>query len=549
MDCPRCTTTIADGDRFCPKCGTSIPDSTIQQDPLVGMVVDERYRVTGLLGAGGMGRVYAAEHVKLGTRFAVKVLHDRFAGDPNREARFLREARLAAQLNHRNCVSVSDYGTVLGSPYIIMEYLEGESLASLLKRGRLETGHIVVILVQVALALEAAHSAGIVHRDLKPDNIMLVRDGSGTCVKVLDFGIAKLMDPEAEGTKLTADGSTCGTPEYMSPEQLSGGTVDHRTDFYALGCVLYEMLTGEAPFKAGNAMGVMLKHLNEVPKRPSDCCPDRSIPRPLEAVCLECLAKDPAERPATAEEFRRRLLSVRGSPDGEVPFAVEGAVGFAETEAVMPILSTPVLVSPGEVVGTVTQTPPFNGEVRSSGRRLPARRVWQIAAAVAAVSLSLVVFLVFSLKGSHDAPANPPNEEPAAQSAPSPALDAPAPDATHPGTSGVVESAPREPIVSAGDEPEPRKPPRKNGKKGTNGSLKQGQKLIDDGRCHEAINYFEGLLSSGRKDPEIHYGLGLCYTRRSQAASAIRHLETYLESNPRSKKKRARAEGMLKMLK
>src|SRR5579859_5487422 len=256
MQCPSCHTAVDETLRFCPSCGAALAGSGPSPDPLVGQTLGGKYRVVRLIGEGGMGCVYEGEQ-PLGTtkrRVAIKTLHPLLSRDAQIKLRFDREVGTIAELEDPHTIQVFDSGaTVDGILYIVMEYLQGRSLADLLeKEGPLAADRTLTILQQVCGSLEEAHARGIVHRDLKPDNIVLIeRARQKDYVKVLDFGIAKRAREEDSGQqKLTQQGMFGGTPPYMSPEQFSDRPIDARSDIYSLGVVTYEMLTGRLPFDA-----------------------------------------------------------------------------------------------------------------------------------------------------------------------------------------------------------------------------------------------------------------------------------------------------------
>jgi tetratricopeptide (TPR) repeat protein len=285
---------------------------TSDNDPYLGLLIQDRYRVDKLIGAGAMGRVYRAEQTALHKPFAVKILSPHLTHDPDSQARFANEAHNAASLNHPNVVSIVDYGrTKDGVTYLVMEYVEGHSLEQIIAdEFPLARARVVDLTLQILAALTEAHGLGILHRDLKPENILIqsLRD-RGELLKVLDFGIAKLMDesPNASARPgLTSQGIVCGTPEYMSPEQACGLKLDARSDLYAVGVILYQLMTGRPPFESHAAVEILHRHIHEQPKPPSavlGCAPD-----PLEAVCLKALAKERDHRFANATEFREALV-------------------------------------------------------------------------------------------------------------------------------------------------------------------------------------------------------------------------------------------------
>ncbi len=272
------------------------------------------YTIERELGRGGMGAVYAAVHTLLGRRAAVKVLLAELSRDQAQVQRFFNEARAATAIKHPSIVEIYDFGWAAdGSAYIVMELMDGEPLSARLKRiGRLSVAQAATIARQAATALAAAHRAGIVHRDLKPDNVFLVPDAEvagGERVKLLDFGVAKLAAPGAASR--TTTGAIMGTPRYMSPEQCEGArAVDHRTDLYALGCVLFEMVAGRVPFISDGVGGLIGMHLHVPPPRLRELAP--AAPAELEAIVARLLAKTPDDRYQTADEVAAALARVAG---------------------------------------------------------------------------------------------------------------------------------------------------------------------------------------------------------------------------------------------
>jgi serine/threonine protein kinase len=324
--CSRCSVPCDDGHRFCFACGGELAPAPASEDPLIGRTLPGGYRVTHLVGVGGMGRVYCAEQVALGRTVAVKVVHPSLADEEQTAARFLNEARAASRLSHPNSVAIFDFGrTDDGRPYIVMEYLRGRDLSRVASdEGPLPLTRLVDVLKQTLAALEEAHALGIVHRDLKPDNIVLEPLRSGLdFVKVVDFGLAKILqsDPQNGGRGLTRPGLVCGTPEYMSPEQSRGDALDGRSDLYSVGVVLFELLAGRVPFVADTATKTLLLHLTEAPPDPRDLAPDRNIPSAFVELAMRSLGKDADERFQTAREFAdaldRALIDSEGRPSLE----------------------------------------------------------------------------------------------------------------------------------------------------------------------------------------------------------------------------------------
>jgi serine/threonine-protein kinase len=277
------------------------PDSQAELADLAGEILDGRYRVERLLGTGGMGAVYEAEHIEIGKKVALKVLHPQYSRQADLVARFRREARAASKVGHPNIVDVTDSGTTeRGDVYFVMERLDGLDLGEVLRHERrIAPDRTVHIGTQICRALSAAHSAGIIHRDLKPENVFLVsRDGNADFVKVLDFGIAKQdMGNQNHPRRLTTPGIAMGTPEYMAPEQAAGKAIDGRVDIYSVGAILYEMLTGEPPHAGANVMEIMAKKATEAPRPLRDLNPQ--VPEALEQAVLLCLEKNPDARPQT----------------------------------------------------------------------------------------------------------------------------------------------------------------------------------------------------------------------------------------------------------
>ena len=274
------------------------------------------YRLIKQIGAGGMGRVFIAEHTRLGRQVALKVLRSEYSGHVEAVKRFFSEAQAVNRINHENIIEVSDFvENPSGASFYIMELLKGVDLRTLEDReGTLPLPRALGIAIQLCRGLAAAHDAGIVHRDLKPDNVFLVeRQGRTDFVKILDFGIAKLMNAaldDAQTFKSTA-GIVVGTPDYMSPEQAMGQQVDHRSDIYAVGVILFEMVAGRRPFEAETAREIMVKHMMVTPPRPSRFRSVTSpVPPALEDVIMSCLKKEPRDRPDTIKDVGNRLQEI-----------------------------------------------------------------------------------------------------------------------------------------------------------------------------------------------------------------------------------------------
>jgi serine/threonine protein kinase len=271
------------------------------------------YEILALIGAGGMGEVYRAKDTRLERSVAVKILPAHFSSKADLRERFEREARAVSSLNHPNICTLHDVGHQEGVDYLVMELIDGESLTSRIAKGPLPTDQALRIASEIASALDRAHRSGIVHRDLKPGNIMLV----GDFVKLLDFGVAK---SETYDDVITHVGMMIGTPTYMAPEAISGDTSDPRTDLYALGCIIYELLTGTSPFAAPTVAATFARQLEgDPPELPEH------IPIPLRDLVSALLAKSPADRPPSAISVRDLLLAVL-EPDDDQPTLIQRPV-------------------------------------------------------------------------------------------------------------------------------------------------------------------------------------------------------------------------------
>jgi serine/threonine protein kinase len=312
--CPQCQSSCDEQHKFCPSCGFPIGKVAANaEDPLIGRTLPGGYVILDLVGIGGMGRVYRAEQTNLARTVAVKIIHPHLVGEENAAARFITEARAASRLNHPNSVGVIDFGkTTDGQLYLVMEFLRGRDLARVAyEEGPLPFRRIVDVLRQVLAALSEAHHLQIIHRDLKPENIILepTRTG-GDFVKVVDFGLAKMREESSKGPQITSPGIVCGTPEYMSPEQGRGDPLDARSDLYAVGVILFQLLTGRLPFEADSPTQVVLMHLSTPPPDPRKIAPSRNIPEALVEVVRKALAKESRDRFVDADDFGAALAFV-----------------------------------------------------------------------------------------------------------------------------------------------------------------------------------------------------------------------------------------------
>ena len=384
--CPLCNTQYEDDQRFCQRDGSTLKSISGAAD-LVGSVIADRYHVIRKLGEGGMGQVYLAEHVRMGRKSAVKVMHPGMVNDADAVSRFNREAANASRISHPNVAAIYDFGeTSDGLIYLAMEFIEGEPLTNVIERsGALPPARAGSIIRQTGEALAAAHDLGIVHRDLKPDNIMLARNRDGSdCAKIVDFGIAKAADNAAQ--KVTKTGLVIGTPEYMSPEQLAGDPVDARSDVYSLALVAFAALTGRLPFPSQTAQESMIMRLTERPRSLAEMRPGVDWPPRLQAVMDRALSREAANRHASAADFGRDFAdAIDGMPD------VVSADAGTSIIARAPIPATVVSAAPTTIGSTTAARP-----VATGGRRVPLL----IGGAAAALGAAVVVGL---LRSSGDA--------------------------------------------------------------------------------------------------------------------------------------------------
>jgi eukaryotic-like serine/threonine-protein kinase len=295
------------------RAATALSKSTGAPDPLIGRVINDRFKVSALIARGGMGKVYRAEQAPLGRVCAIKVLNPNYAGehDPEFHKRFFLEASIASKLTHPNTVTIFDYGrTEDDIYYMAMEYLEGHTLHRAIREGFFPEERAAHIARQICRALREAHSLGVIHRDLKPANIFLVEHGDETdFVKVLDFGLVKNVSGD-KGEDLTQTGLFMGSPKYMAPEQIRGDKVDARTDIYALGIILYEMITGKVPFDRPNSVNILMAHVNEEPPPMRQMNPAINISAQIEDAVARCMAKDPDQRFRSMDEVLAALKRI-----------------------------------------------------------------------------------------------------------------------------------------------------------------------------------------------------------------------------------------------
>ncbi len=399
-----------------PEGAAAVTPAVPRVDPYIGRTIDGRYVVDRILGEGGMGVVYAARHKMIDKRVAIKVLRGEMANDNELNERFLQEARAASAIGNQHIVDISDFGKMPdGATYFAMEFLDGKSLGALLteEHGPMPVPRLCRIAKQIAQGLAAAHAASIVHRDLKPDNVMLiVRGRDRDFVKILDFGIAKV---GGATKKMTRAGSVFGTPHYMSPEQAAGATVDHRTDIYALGVILYEMASGKVPFDADNFMGILTQHMYKAPVPIRALVPEIEVPAGLDAIVLKCLTKKPEGRYAAMDDL---IVDLEKLEQGVLPDAVGEMMARSGGFNV-----------PADYFRSSAMPAPVPGSP------MVPRKRWPLYATIAAVGTgAAIVGIVLARSGSS------PAQTPAALvSAPAPS--APAPTVTVPTAAAVTATA------------------------------------------------------------------------------------------------------------
>jgi serine/threonine-protein kinase len=477
---------------FCPRDATPLPPPLNATQFNISAGLAQRYRILKRIGEGGMGTVFLAEQLGVGNRqVALKVLHHKLLEDPDFLQRFQDEASSTGRIRHQNVVTVYECGQADdGSPYIAMEYLEGESLRQRLKRrGSLQLLESVEILQQAARGLNAAHKLGIVHRDLKPDNIFLTQDDDGQIlVKIVDFGIAKMR----ESMSHTMTGLAVGTPAYMSVEQASGmrsEELDGRSDIYSLGIVAYEMITGSVPFRADTPLAYLKKHLIEPPASMTVSRPDLNISPQIDQVVMKALQKERTDRYPTAPEFARALANTAGpkAPDlPETEYALSAPVGQV-SQPVGAVAAPPLapISQPAVKVQTVTLAP------RKS-------RAYGLVAAGVAVALVAVAAAGWYARSSR-VPIKPTSAEPKSSSTPT----VPTPDhstvaALPPSRPSVSETAhePSHKHKAASDDPVVEAPP----------DLDRVQEMIRAGRYHQAFAVIQRSAQSGSPEGQRFMG-------------------------------------------
>ncbi len=401
-------------------------ERALAPDDMIGRALGDRFRLETFLGQGGMGTVFVARHELLDRDFAIKVLDTPRGADELLSARFLREARTASRVRHPHVIDITDFGVTRGgSLFLVMELLPGRHLRDVIvARAPMPVRAAARLTIQICQALEAIHGAGVVHRDLKPENCQVLNPDDPDDLlnlKVLDFGIAALLEP-GDGARLTGEGAVVGTPAYMAPEQVSGHAVDARADVYAVGCILFELLTGAAFVEAKSAPDALVRQLMQPVRPPSNANP--AVPAWLDEVVVACLAKEPDERPGSAAMLRDWLeTDLESAPD------MAHAATLPGTRPAPPARAPEPLVTPAAQASVTAQT---------LRRRRPLRLAMAGLVALL-VAVAAGAFGYFSERSSSAAPieAQAPRSLPAPPSSPNLEVVEPAPVAPAP-----VEVAP-----------------------------------------------------------------------------------------------------------
>jgi tRNA A-37 threonylcarbamoyl transferase component Bud32 len=534
VDCPECHARVEENGRFCPYCGAAMAASAAPADPFVGTVVNGKFRVEQLIGQGGMGRVYRAHHLTLDRPVVLKMLHRAYSADPQIVQRFQREARAASRLDHPNSIAVLDFGEAEdGTLFMAMEFLPGKDLGHVVaEEFPLPEERIIRIGAQVLSALAEAHVHGIIHRDLKPENVMVVpRRDNPDFVKVLDFGIAKIVDAGESDPKLTQAGLVCGTPEYMSPEQARGANLDARSDLYSMGVLLYQLCTGDLPFQSDTPVGFLTAHLSSIPVPPRQKRPDLAISPALDALITRALEKDPARRFATADEMRLALLACApgasapavGEPLAPTPVmpARQGRPGGSRTAFwLFALVMVVALAGGGAVVLMVKKT----SADRRNFARDPDRPVTATTGAEPRKPPDVAP------PRPDEPPAKPPDVAPPRPDEPPAKL----PDVAQPQPDKQPE---KQPEVTP---PQPEKPPdagvalpaAAQGHARAAALFKQAEARRAAQDVDAAIPLYLAALEADPKFAEVQKKLAVCYQLKGDRKRAAERYRRYLASNP-----------------
>ena len=373
----------------------------------IGSVLDGRYRIDAVLGAGGMGRVYRGEHTGIGRAVAIKVLHSALGRNKEATQRFQREALASGRLDHPNIVGVSDFGVLDdGSLYLVMEALEGEGLGTRLEREkRIPWLEAIEIVRGVLAGLRHAHDRGVVHRDIKPDNIFLAKKDGEQIVKILDFGIAKLYAGNADDPAMTRAGLTVGTPAYLSPEQAVGGAITPASDLYSTSVVLFEMLTGRVPYEDKDPLQMLTAHVSRDAPTFAEVAPDLATPPALEAIVRHGLEKVSAERIGSASDYLNELNNVLRAAGFYVPDARSSSPIAIPTPP--PGFVTPMPFKAELGTAPTAMVPTMASQTLAPPAPEPAARKPRNLGLIAIIAVLVLVIIIYEVTRSHDHPVEP----------------------------------------------------------------------------------------------------------------------------------------------
>ncbi len=448
---------------------------------LIGLRIAERYELMDVLGQGALGRVFRARRLSDNLHVALKLLHDRHANDAQILRRFQREIEAAGSIDHPCVVRVIDSGVdAQGRPFVCMECVEGKSLATILREEELTPRRIEALLTDILSALSAAHRKGVVHRDLKPDNVLIAKDSEGReLVKLCDFGVAKILRSES-GSALTMDGMLCGSPDYMAPEQATGKNLDGRVDVYAVGVVLYLMLTRELPFQGSSPVATAALHATDPVIPPRERRPDRPVPRELEAVCLKALQKSPSRRYQSAIEMSEALRAAVKQLDGRADVPM-GSATFERSLAQISTSAAPErLTIPGDAMRSRT-------------------RVWLGALLLVTASAAIAIPLLSGR--DHDGVST----NPVAKPAPSDARDMP-----------KVTAKPQ--ALAPGER-----------------ALSEGKRRLRQNDFAGAVRMLEQAADTLGERPDVLRALGEAQLKQGDKSRGIRTLTRYLQLAPQAR--------------
>jgi len=538
-------------------------------DPMPGRVIGGNFRIDRLIGAGAMGNVYKALQLSLAKPVAVKILHHHLHKDERLVERFKREAKSASLLNHPNSIQIIDSGEDSdGTLYIAMELLTGRDLAHVIRdEFPMPMVRIGRVMTQVMSALDEAHAQGVIHRDLKPSNIMLIeRRGEPDFVKVCDFGIAKATlgdGSEDRAAMLTIQGLVCGTPEYMSPEQARAEPLDGRADLYSAAVILYQLVTGDIPFRAETAMGIISRHLVEPPEPPSRRRPDLSIPAVVDDIVLRALEKNPELRYPTALAFRDAIEAMVGAASGTARPLSPSARASMPTARDMIGSPTPIDTA---TVPTRAAADRFGTTADMTGRGRSRQKAFVLGGVGVLFAASVAGALVTrDARRAQMTAAGAAQQPPVAAPSPTPPIAPPVPAEMRgpvPPTAPppTAKEAPRERPAPAAPSPEPKNkrrpvvnrpaaeapvapakevtpepavaaapPPPARGVKEV---LAEAEKLLAQGEVAEACPRGEEAARIAPKSAPAHKFLGKCYMRAGRTREANDNYKQYLELAP-----------------